>query len=91
MCDRDHDTSIEEVAREQGIYDERRGYAPFEFDLGARQVIAGWDEGIAMMKEGGKAKLIIPSSLGYGANPRPGGVIKPYNTLVFDVELIEVK
>jgi FKBP-type peptidyl-prolyl cis-trans isomerase len=84
------DTSIEEVAKEQGLYDERRPYQPFEFVLGQGQVIRGWDEGLAMMKEGGKATLIIPSSIGYGANPRPGGVIKPFNTLIFDVELIEV-
>lgn len=84
------DTSIEEVAKEQGLYDERRTYQPFEFVLGQGQVIRGWDEGLAMMKEGGKATLIIPSSIGYGANPRPGGVIKPFNTLIFDVELIEV-
>lgn len=63
---------------------------PFEFTLGQGQVIPGWDEGIAMMKEGGKAQLIIPSNLAYGANPRPGGPIKPYSTLVFDVELVKV-
>src|SRR5690606_11185362 len=63
---------------------------PFEFTLGQGQVIPGWDEGIAMMKEGGKAKLVIPSNLAYGANPRPGGPIQPFSTLVFDVELIKV-
>lgn len=85
------DTSVKEAAQEAGIYDERREpYAPFEFTLGQGKVIPGWDEGIAMMKEGGKATLIIPSDLAYGANPRPGGPIKPFSTLVFDVELIEV-
>ncbi len=84
------DTSIEEVAKEQGLYDERRPYEPFQFTLGQGQVIQGWDEGIAMLKEGGKATLIIPSTLGYGANPRPGGVIQPFNTLIFEVELVEV-
>lgn len=85
------DTSVKEAAQEAGLYDERREpYAPFEFTLGQGQVIPGWDEGIAMMKEGGKATLIIPSDLAYGANPRPGGPIKPFSTLVFDVELIEV-
>jgi len=84
------DTSVEEVAKAQGLYDERRTYQPFEFTLGQGEVIPGWDEGIAMMKEGGKATLIIPSKLAYGANPRPGGVIKPFNTLIFEVELIEV-
>ena len=84
------DTSVEEVAKEQGLYDERRPYGPLDFELGARQVIQGWDEGIAMMKVGGTARLVIPSTLAYGANPRPGGVIQPFNTLVFDVELVEV-
>lgn len=84
------DTSLEEVAKANGIYNAGRGYEPFTFTLGQGQVIRGWDEGIAMLSEGGKATLIIPSSIGYGANPRPGGVIKPYNTLVFDVELVEI-
>lgn len=84
------DTSVEEVAQQAGIYNPNRPYEPFEFTLGVGQVIRGWDEGIAMLKEGGKATLIIPSSIGYGANPRPGGVIKPFNTLIFEVELIEV-
>lgn len=84
------DTSVEEVAKAQGLYDERRTYQPFEFNLGQGEVIPGWDEGVANMREGGKATLIIPSKLGYGANPRPGGVIQPFNTLVFEVELIEV-
>jgi FKBP-type peptidyl-prolyl cis-trans isomerase len=62
---------------------------PFEFMLGRSQVIKGWDQGIAMMRQGGKATLIIPSTLGY--MDRDMGVIPPYSTLVFDVELIEVK
>ena len=63
--------------------------APFSFGLGQGQVIKGWDEGIAMMNVGGKAKLIIPSSLAYG--PSDMGTIPPYSPLVFDVELIEVE
>ena len=84
------DTSIEEVAQEQGMYNAARTYEPYQFTLGNGEVIRGWDEGIALMKQGGKATLIIPSSIAYGANPRPGGVIQPYNTLVFEVELAEV-
>ncbi|HNW75381.1 MAG TPA: FKBP-type peptidyl-prolyl cis-trans isomerase [Bacteroidales bacterium] len=62
---------------------------PFEFTLGQGQVIKGWDEGIAKMKVGGKAILVIPSSIGYGE--RDMGQIPPYSTLVFDVELLGVK
>ena len=81
------DTSVEEAAKANGIYNPQRPYGPFDFDLGAGQVIKGWDEGIAMLKEGGKARLIIPSKIAYGAAPRPGA---PFSTLIFDVELIEV-
>jgi FKBP-type peptidyl-prolyl cis-trans isomerase len=62
---------------------------PFEFVLGQGQVIKGWDEGIAMMNVGGKATLVIPSSIAYGE--RDMGQIPPYSTLVFDVELMDVK
>lgn len=62
---------------------------PINFTLGIGQVIQGWDEGIALLKEGDKARFVIPSYLGYGERGA-GGVIPPNATLVFDVELVKV-
>jgi FKBP-type peptidyl-prolyl cis-trans isomerase FkpA len=63
---------------------------PFDFTLGAHQVIAGWDEGVAGMKVGGDRTLVIPPELGYGARGA-GGVIPPNATLIFDVQLLKVR
>lgn len=75
------DGSIFDSSVERGV--------PFSFVLGKGQVIQGWEQGIAKLKTGEKARLIVPSNLGYGS--RDMGIIPPNSTLVFDVELLDVK
>jgi peptidylprolyl isomerase len=62
----------------------------FEFNVGAGNVIPGWDEAFSDMKEGERRKLIIPSDLGYGAEGTPGGPIPPNATLIFEVKLVKI-
>lgn len=63
--------------------------SPFEFELGKGMVIKGWDEGVALLKKGTKATFFIPSNLAYGSSPRPN--IPAFSTLLFDVELVDIK
>jgi len=73
-------------------FDSSKDYnEPFEFTLGAQEVIPGWDEGVAGMKVGGTRILTVPPMMGYGARGTPDGSIPPNATLVFEVELVEVK
>lgn len=82
------DTSIESLAKEHNIFNEGRPYAPLPVSVGMGQVIAGWDEGLLLLKKGSKAKFLIPSPLGYGENAM-GARIPANSILVFDVDVAE--
>merc|ERR1712054_671326 len=80
---------IETLADGRKIDSSRDRGQPFQFNIGRQEVIAGWDEGVAKMSKGQRAKLTISADMGYGANGVPGQ-IPGGATLVFDVELINV-
>lgn len=84
------DTSIKEVAESNNIFNPMRPYEPAKFAIGVRQVIPGWDEGLLLLPKGTKAKLIIPSELGYGERGDMRGTIPPFAPLVFDIELVDI-
>ncbi len=71
------------------VFDSSEGKEPIEFAAGVGQVIPGWDEALLMMQKGSKAKIIVPSAIGYGA--QASGPIPPYSTLVFTVEVVDFK
>ncbi|MFZ6655056.1 FKBP-type peptidyl-prolyl cis-trans isomerase [Undibacterium sp. TJN19] len=78
--------------KEQGkLFDSSKGRPPFTFTLGAGRVIKGWDQGVEGMRVGGKRTLIIPAELAYGARGAGNGVIPPNATLIFEIELLEVR
>lgn len=79
--------TLEDGTKFDSSYDRKE---PFEVQVGVGYVIKGWDQGVPGMKVGGKRKLTIPSDLGYGARGA-GGVIGPNATLIFEVELIDIK
>jgi FKBP-type peptidyl-prolyl cis-trans isomerase FkpA len=84
-----HDAAAAENKGKQ--FDSSVGGEPFEFAVGAGHVIAGWDQGVAGMKVGGKRRLVIPPDMGYGARGAGGGLIPPNATLLFEVELVEIR
>lgn len=88
--DKVFDSSIEEVAKSAGLQQTGRTYEPLTVVVGSGRVIQGWDEGLLLLNEGSKATFVIPSKLGYGAQGN-GDDIKPYSTLIFDVELVKIK
>jgi FKBP-type peptidyl-prolyl cis-trans isomerase FkpA len=73
------------------MFDSSRERGPFDFVLGAGQVIPGWDQGFDGMKIGGRRRLIIPPALGYGIDGAGGGIIPPNATLIFEMELLDVQ
>lgn len=73
------------------MFDSSRDRGPFTFQLGAGQVIPGWDQGFDGMKTGGRRRLVIPPSLGYGVDGAGGGIIPPNATLLFEMELLDVR
>jgi FKBP-type peptidyl-prolyl cis-trans isomerase FkpA len=89
LDDKVFDTSIESVAKSSGTFQEGRPYEPYQLVVGTGGVIQGWDEGLLLLNEGSKATFIIPSGLAYGQ--QGSGQIRPYSTLVFDVELVKIK
>ena len=84
------DSSVEAEAKAGGLNQPGRHYEPIKFVVGQSEVIPGWDEGLLLLTEGSKAEFIIPSKLAYGEKGA-GEDIKPFSTLLFNVELVKVK
>jgi FKBP-type peptidyl-prolyl cis-trans isomerase FkpA len=73
------------------MFDSSQGRGPFDFVLGAGQVIPGWDQGFDGMKIGGRRRLTIPPDMAYGVDGAGGGIIPPNATLIFEMELLDVQ
>jgi FKBP-type peptidyl-prolyl cis-trans isomerase FkpA len=84
------DSSIEADAKAAGLQQPGRNYEPIAFIVGTHRVIDGWDEGLLLLNAGSKATFLIPSKLAYGPSGQ-GQDIKPFSTLLFDIELVKVK
>jgi FKBP-type peptidyl-prolyl cis-trans isomerase FkpA len=84
------DSSVEAVAKAAGLQQPGRNYEPIAFPVGRGNVIPGWDQGLLLLNAGSKATFLIPSKLAYGPSGA-GQDIKPFSTLLFDVELVKVK
>ena len=84
------DTSLPEEAKKAKMFNEQRPYAPLSLKIGSGGIIPGFEQGVLEMKKGGKATVIIPSSLGYGEQGMQGGMIGPFTPLIFELELVEV-
>ncbi|MCR5065090.1 MAG: FKBP-type peptidyl-prolyl cis-trans isomerase [Bacteroidales bacterium] len=84
------DTSVEKVAKDNGIYDPSRQYAPLSYTVGSMSLIRGWDKGVINQPEGSKLTLIIPSWLGYGQKGNSDR-IPPNSPLLFEIEIVSVK
>ncbi len=83
------DTSVESVAKENGLYESGRKYEPLSYRVGEMSLIRGWEKGVINQPAGTKLTLIIPSAMAYG--PRDMGIIPPNSPLVFDIEIVSVK
>ncbi|MCU0317776.1 MAG: FKBP-type peptidyl-prolyl cis-trans isomerase [Amoebophilaceae bacterium] len=85
------DTSLADIAKQHGMYTPGRAYEAIEFQLGAGQVIRGWDEGVMCLRQGAKARLFIPSTLAYGSRGIGNGLIPANAILIFDVVLVDIQ
>ena len=84
------ETSIREEAIKSGIFDSLFEYTPFTFIMGDKSTVAGWEEGISYMRKGGKAVLVVPSSLAYGEEGLED-LVPPYSPVVYEIEILDVK